>query len=44
MQTDRKKKRSHWAGVSIGIVLLAGLFAVSRYDFLFFHGIAEVFS
>jgi len=39
-----KNKLSVLLHVGLGVMLLLGLFTLSRYNFLLFHGIAELFS
>ncbi len=41
---DSRQKANTVQGVGIGLMVLAGLFVVSRYNFLLFHGLAELFS
>jgi len=35
---------SNWLGAMLGLLILAGLYAISRYNFLLFHCLTEAFS
>jgi PAS domain S-box-containing protein len=37
-------KKHHQVGILVGVLVLAGLFLISRQNYLLFHGIAEIFS
>ncbi|MCP4576911.1 MAG: PAS domain S-box protein [Deltaproteobacteria bacterium] len=41
---DSKQGLNAAQHVGVGLMILAGLFVVSRYNFLLFHGLAELFS
>ena len=38
------ERENYWLTAVIGILLLLGLYATSRYSYLLFHSLAEIFS
>jgi PAS domain S-box-containing protein len=41
---DYLPARDHWLRIVLGVLVLAGLYGISRYDFLVFHCLTEAFS